>query len=199
METDERMEFDREIHSIATRMLDLVNKSLSSSRARLVSVVSNVDAVIPFRHILHTQASVAREKGVLFDGVVHQEPLIVQADDQDLVTIFENLIGNAVKFTPKNGHVQAAIRATGNPTEPPRMLFSVSDSGPGLTLADQVKLFQPFSRLSARPTGTEVSTGLGLHLVKRTVEQLQGRVWCESEPGHGATFFVELPLAQEGG
>jgi signal transduction histidine kinase len=76
----------------------------------------------------------------------------------------------------------------------------VQDEGPGLSDEDKKKLFGKFARLSARPTGGEHSTGLGLSIVKRLVEAMHGRVWCESELGKGATFIVELPavIAQQG-
>jgi signal transduction histidine kinase len=65
---------------------------------------------------------------------------------------------------------------------------------PGLSAEDQKKLFGKFARLSARPTGGENSTGLGLSIVKKMVEAMNGKVWCESEPGKGATFIVALPI-----
>jgi signal transduction histidine kinase len=71
----------------------------------------------------------------------------------------------------------------------------VQDEGAGLSEEDKAKLFGKFARLSARPTGGEHSTGLGLSIVKKLVEAMNGRVWCESELGKGATFTVELPLA----
>lgn len=70
----------------------------------------------------------------------------------------------------------------------------VRDEGPGLSDDDKARLFGKFVRLSARPTGGEHSTGLGLSIVKKMVEAMQGRVWCESELGKGSTFIVELPL-----
>jgi signal transduction histidine kinase len=69
----------------------------------------------------------------------------------------------------------------------------VQDEGPGLSDEDKKKLFGKFARLSAQPTGGEHSTGLGLSIVKKLVEAMHGRVWCESELGKGATFIVELP------
>jgi len=69
----------------------------------------------------------------------------------------------------------------------------VQDEGPGLSPQDQQRLFGKFARLSAKPTGGEHSTGLGLSIVKKTVEAMNGKVWCESELGRGATFSVELP------
>ena len=71
--------------------------------------------------------------------------------------------------------------------------LEVQDEGQGISEADMTKLFGKFARLSARPTGGEHSTGLGLSIVKKMVEAMQGRVWCESELGKGATFVVELP------
>ena len=66
-------------------------------------------------------------------------------------------------------------------------------TGPGLSPEDQKKLFGKFARLSAKPTGGEHSTGLGLSIVKKMVEVMNGKVWCESELGRGATFIVEFP------
>ena len=71
----------------------------------------------------------------------------------------------------------------------------VQDQGPGLSADDQKKLFGKFARLSAKPTGGEHSTGLGLSIVKKMVEAMNGKVWCESKLGQGATFIVELPTS----
>jgi len=68
----------------------------------------------------------------------------------------------------------------------------IKDEGPGLTKDDMKKLFGKFQRLSARPTGGEHSTGIGLSIVKKYVEAMNGKVWCESEPGKGANFIVEF-------
>ena len=75
------------------------------------------------------------------------------------------------------------------------MRFEVQDYGPGLSREDKTRLFGKFARLSARPTAGENSTGLGLSIVKKLTEAMNGRVWCESELGKGATFIVELPSA----
>ncbi len=71
--------------------------------------------------------------------------------------------------------------------------MEVQDEGAGISPDDMKKLFGKFARLAARPTGGEHSTGLGLSIVKKIVEAMNGRVWCESELGKGATFIVELP------
>ncbi|MCK4983350.1 MAG: ATP-binding protein, partial [Victivallaceae bacterium] len=69
----------------------------------------------------------------------------------------------------------------------------VKDSGPGLNDKDKEKLFKRFAKMSAKPTGGEHSTGLGLSIVKKLVDKMHGKVWCESEEGNGAEFKVELP------
>jgi signal transduction histidine kinase len=80
--------------------------------------------------------------------------------------------------------------------QPPSLArIEVQDEGPGLSAEDQKKLFGKFARLSAKPTGGEHSTGLGLSIVKKMVEAMNGKVWRESELGRGATFIVEFPTA----
>jgi signal transduction histidine kinase len=75
------------------------------------------------------------------------------------------------------------------------LCLEVADEGPGISEEDKKRLFAKFARLSARPTGGEHSTGLGLSIVKKLVEAMNGRVWCESELGNGATFILVLPAS----
>ena len=67
------------------------------------------------------------------------------------------------------------------------------NGGPGFTEEDQKKLFGKFSKLSAKPTGDESSSGLGLYIVKKLVTNMNGEIWCESEPGSGANFILQFP------
>jgi PAS domain S-box-containing protein len=106
--------------------------------------------------------------------------------------ILENLISNAVKFSPFDSEVHIRLSAVGE-----FVRISVCDQGPGLSDDDKQKLFQKFAKLSAKPTGGESSTGVGLSIVKSYVDAMNGRIWCESELGNGATFIVELPAANE--
>jgi signal transduction histidine kinase len=117
----------------------------------------------------------------------------VLADQNLALHVAENLISNAIKFSPFSSTVEIflADRCVGMVT------FGVRDQGPGLTESDQAKLFGAFQRLSAKPTGGESSTGLGLSITKRMIEAMGGCIWCESEPGKGATFFVALPAASQ--
>lgn len=113
----------------------------------------------------------------------------VIADEQAMEQVLDNLLSNAVKYSPHGKHV--FVRVLGSES---KLRLEVQDEGPGISESDHVKLFEKFSRLSARPTGGEHSTGLGLSIVKKIVEAMKGHIWCESELGQGATFIVEVPL-----
>ena len=117
---------------------------------------------------------------------------VVHADRTYLALVMENLLSNAVKFS-KNGQPISVEVSDKNE----KIRIKVIDQGPGVAVEEQDKLFKTFSRLSARPTGGESSTGLGLALVKRYVKLVGGEVWYEDNSGVGATFVVELPIAQQ--
>lgn len=112
------------------------------------------------------------------------------ADFNLLVQVLENLVSNAVKYSPPGKSINVRLKRGAE-----GLCCEVQDEGPGLSAEDQKRLFSKFARLSARPTAGEPSVGLGLSIVKRVVEEMHGRVWCESELGKGSTFAVCLPLA----
>jgi signal transduction histidine kinase/ligand-binding sensor domain-containing protein len=113
------------------------------------------------------------------------------ADLNYLIQIFENLLSNAIKFSPPERKVRARLEEQNE-----EIRVSFTDEGPGLSADDIKKLFKPFQRLSTQPTAGEKSTGLGLSIVKKYVDIMGGRVWCESEPGKGANFIVTFLKAK---
>jgi signal transduction histidine kinase len=120
------------------------------------------------------------------------EPLPpVQADADRLRQIFENLVGNALKFTPAEGTITVI------PGQAASWIFvEVRDTGPGLSPADFAKIFAPYQQLSARPTdAAEESTGLGLFIARELLALQGGRLEVQSQPGSGAVFRVLLPAA----
>jgi signal transduction histidine kinase len=114
----------------------------------------------------------------------------IVAHEGTLRQILDNLVSNAIKYSQHGQFVTIRLHNIEQ-----RIRCAIQDEGPGLSAADQQKLFNKFTRLKPRPTGGESSTGLGLYIVKKLVETMQGKVWCESELNEGATFIVELPLA----
>jgi signal transduction histidine kinase len=109
-------------------------------------------------------------------------------DAAKLEQVLNNLIGNAVKFSPPGGRVDIGLETQGE-----TFLLSVRDRGPGLTPEQKQNLFRPFQRGATGSAG-EKSIGLGLSIVKRIVEGHSGKIWVESEAGKGAAFFVQLPF-----
>lgn len=129
---------------------------------------------------------------------------VVRGDKMLLQQVMDNLISNAVKFSPfgktiwvtigcKPGRDNSRNLGAG---EGSIVIFEVRDEGPGLTCDDKSKLFGKFQRLSAKPTGGETSTGLGLSIIKDLVELHNGEIHVESEPGKGSTFSVHLPAVK---
>ena len=116
----------------------------------------------------------------------------VYADADATKQILDNLVSNALKFSTPGKKVTLSLHQVNS-----AIRFSVKDEGPGLTEKDKSKLFGRFTRLSARPTGNETSTGLGLSIAKKLVELMAGSISCESEPGKGSTFFFELPISEK--
>jgi signal transduction histidine kinase len=100
----------------------------------------------------------------------------------------DNLISNALKFSPPDKRIFISVRPAGNRAE-----CVVRDEGPGFTAEDKEKMFRRYGRLSARPTGGEPSTGLGLSIVRKLVQAMDGELLCESNPGQGAAFTIRLP------
>jgi signal transduction histidine kinase len=135
----------------------------------------------------------AAQKGIILN-LQSGKDCTAHADKQALRQILDNLVSNAVKYSPQ--WKQVWIRCRGHSkNEKQYVRVEIQDEGPGLTAEDHKSLFGKFARLSATPTGGENSTGLGLSIVKKLVELQDGRVWCESEAGKGALFILELPSA----
>ena len=127
-----------------------------------------------------------KEIGLRFDPAGE---FAIRADAAAATQILDNLISNAVKYSPQRTTV--SIRAY---VERGHACVAVKDEGPGISEEDRKKMFGKFARLSAQPTGGESSNGLGLSIVKRLAEAMSGTVECQSVLGEGATFIVRLPV-----
>jgi len=117
--------------------------------------------------------------------------VLVQADGAALNQVLDNLLSNAIKFSPPGKQIHLTVCSPGARY----VECQVQDEGPGFTENDKVRMFRRYGRLSARPTGGEPSTGLGLSIVKKLVLAMHGELACESTPGNGATFAFRLPRA----
>lgn len=187
------------IHESATQMVDTLNELMNSEiiesgHMQLDRVDLDLgDLVQKVVSINHAQAHGKRIR-------IHVETesgVIAYADALRMHEAVDNLVSNAIKYSPPDREVW--VRLKGSPEADGKLLkavFSVTDQGPGLTEEDKQKLFGRFQKLSARPTGGESSTGLGLSIVKNLIELHDGTVWVESEAGKGATFAFQIPLTR---
>jgi signal transduction histidine kinase len=176
----------------AEYMLNIISNLLDVNKIEAGKMEMNIEPVNASIIELITDAYTFRasEKGIHLHFTPLKSKIHFLADRNSIQQIMENLISNAIKFSEKETTV--VVRTVQHNTT---VQIEVQDAGPGLSPDDKAKLFGKFARLSARPTGGEHSTGLGLSIVKKMVEAMNGKVWCESELGKGATFIVELPKA----
>ncbi|NJL14539.1 MAG: HAMP domain-containing histidine kinase [Microscillaceae bacterium] len=138
--------------------------------------------------LLLSYEEVAHKKGIVLHKEMNLSDETIKSDSAFLSRILDNLISNAIKFSPLNKNVYLKIKDS-----PQEIIFSIQDEGVGIDEAERDKLFQKFQKLSTRPTAGESSTGLGLSIVKNLVDELKGKVLVESEVGVGTTFHVILP------
>ncbi len=179
------------IASAAMRMRDLVTNLLDANAIEQGKFTSNVERcnmrALVEQSVEHNQQSALRKNIAIRVGT--SDGLWAKADRAATLQILDNLISNAVKYSPPNTTVHVHTLP-----EAESILVSVRDEGPGISETDQKKMFQKFTRLTARPTGGESSTGLGLSIVKRLAEAMSGTVQCQSVLGFGSTFLLRLPV-----
>lgn len=127
---------------------------------------------------------------VKFVCEANKEHIFVEIDEDKFMQVINNLISNALKFTPDGGTIKLHIQENKKD-----VLITVADNGIGIPQQHQATLFEKFS--NARRTGIrgEHSTGLGMHIIKTIVDWHQGKLWFESEENKGTTFFIQLPKA----
>jgi signal transduction histidine kinase len=176
----------------AQRLLRLVGDLLFAARAdagKLFISLGDEDLADIVAHAAESAAPDAREREIELE-VEADGPLPVTADRTRLVQLLDNLISNALKFTPAGGSVHVRALAAGASA-----MLEVEDSGIGIPEAEQSRLFGRFFRASTATDREIQGTGLGLSVAKTIVELHGGTISCTSEEGRGTTFRVELPLA----
>jgi signal transduction histidine kinase/ligand-binding sensor domain-containing protein len=191
---EDQQGFLKHITESSEQMFELIKNLLDVNaieRGGIALDIMEIDICTALNHVVQRYESRAATKAIHFDYQPCKS-LMAQADEQYLVQILDNLVSNAVKYSPPSNTIFVRSRLYNGCAR-----IEIQDQGPGLSAEDMHKLFGKFARLSARPTGGEHSTGLGLSIVKKLVEAMNGRVWCESELGNGATFIVELPTPVE--
>lgn len=133
--------------------------------------------------------NMAEKKGITLTSNLMLAHETIICHKYTLQRIIENLVSNAIKYTPLRGHVELKAKL-----EDGRFEFSVKDNGPGISQDEQKLLFKKFGRGSAIPSGHETSTGLGLYIVDIMTKKLEGQISLVSSKGQGAEFKVQIPV-----
>ncbi|MEO9964178.1 MAG: ATP-binding protein [Reichenbachiella sp.] len=181
------------IKSESDRILSMISKILNVEALNVESKATKAEKVNITKVLDDTLVSfstTAKTKQIKIDKKYDEVGLYILGDRVHLYQVLENLVSNALKFSKPETAITIGLQMVKNTVQ-----VSIQDQGPGLTDEDREKIFKKFQTLSAKPTGNEVSTGLGLSIVKKYVEQMNGKIWYESELGIGTNFTVEFSLA----
>ncbi len=173
----------------ATRMQQLINDLLAYSRVGNRELdFSSLDTEKVLKTVLLNLGVAVKESGA---QITHDALPTLQADKNQLAQLFQNLIGNAIKFHGEDApqvHISAHQQDS-------QWLFSIRDNGIGVASEYTEQIFEIFKRLHTRKHYS--GTGLGLAICKKIVERHSGRIWLDSEPGKGSTFYFSLPIKDD--
>jgi signal transduction histidine kinase len=192
----DRLEVIENIITSAESVLEIVGKLLDINRIEGGIVSVNWDRIEPARLLRSVSShfeSAAARKNQRIDCLAPDEGNLVDGDWTLLNQSIGNLLSNALKYSPPGSSIR--LNAVLLPEEG-IIRYAVEDQGPGISEEDQQRLFRKFARLSAKPTGGESSTGLGLFIVAKLVALMGGRIGCDSTPGKGTTFRIDLPVSK---
>jgi signal transduction histidine kinase len=146
--------------------------------------------VTPFiSEMIQSFESTAKEKNISIVPAISTNGLSIEIDKIIMGRILQNIISNAIKFSPFEKKIFITASMTSN-----RLIVSVKDEGPGIAKEEQLLLFKRFQKLSARPTNKESSSGLGLYIVKTLADKIGAEIQVISDKGHGAEFKLLIPL-----
>ena len=175
-------------------LLGLINNVLDLSKieaGQLTLSLSEYSMGEVVQTVFTSVEALAGEKKLELKVMVPSDLTTGKGDEQRIAQVLLNLLGNAIKFT-EEGEVTVEVTAS-NET----FLVSVSDTGPGLSEADQNKIFEDFQQADGSTTRGKDGTGLGLSIAKKIIEMHGGRIWVESTLGKGSTFWFKLPVKVE--
>jgi two-component system, sensor histidine kinase and response regulator len=189
--TPEQREIVQTIHGASQSMLQLVNElldvaTIEAGHLKLEKSPTSIVEIV--ERSVHLSNIEAAKKNTRIEMVKMDTDPMVDVDRNKMRQVVDNLINNAVKYSPRGSIITVLIHSNGVVAG-----FAVRDSGPGIPESERHKLFKDYGRLSTEPTGGEKSTGLGLAICRKIVEAHGGTIGVENLPGHGCEFVVRLP------
>jgi signal transduction histidine kinase len=190
MPKSEINEFTANIISQTDRMFNIIKKLLDHNaidQGELKTNLSVFDVNIVCSELAENFREEAERKSISIILKEYPQELIVNSDKVILYEILQNLLSNAIKFSPQNRSIFMTTYSDGD-----EIKVEVKDEGPGFSESDKMKIFNKFARLSAKPTGNEHSTGLGLSIVKKLCELINAKLKLDSDETSGAKFTISL-------
>jgi two-component system sensor histidine kinase/response regulator len=188
---------DQRLMTLSGNLLHTSAQSLSFVKEYLANAASD-QGFVPKLDVVNLVDAASRVIGRYQEAAQRKELQIqtdfadgapaVTADSSALDQVLDNLLSNALKFSPPGKNIFVSVRPANGLVE-----CVVRDEGPGFSEADKARMFRRYGRLSARPTAGEPSTGLGLSIVRKLVQNMNGEINCDSKEGQGAAFTFRLP------
>ncbi|KFD38626.1 hypothetical protein AT05_09040 [Schleiferia thermophila str. Yellowstone] len=204
--TIEEMSIDTSTKEEFIQYLEMIKKSTDQTTAIIQDILTSVKLESDKQKLEFSDVEISglvEEHYQLMNNYARQKNIqmtyhtdgkyLVTIDARKMGEVFQNLMSNAIKYSPENSNVKVVISSAVKKGRE-YAVISISDQGPGFTEDDKQKMFGLFQRLSAKPTKGESSTGIGLYIVKNYTELNNGFVELESELGKGSTFKVYLPV-----
>ena len=188
------MHFINRIHAQSIRLSQLVGDLMTLSRleaddeSQRFSII-NVNTLL--RGSLKSAEAAIEEKKHTLQSEITEETVEVYGDRQNLSQLIDNLLDNAIKYTPEGGRISVTLQ-----TKNGELILSVSDTGIGISEQYQQRIFERFYRVDKARSKSLGGTGLGLSIVKNIAEKHDGSISIQSQPGRGSTFTYRMPLKQ---
>jgi signal transduction histidine kinase len=190
------MQLSKVIQNISEGTLSLVNSMLQPTSLGVGAMYvefQKMNILDCLKEVLHLLEPLAKAKKQHLSFETHADSIFAEADYLKMRDVFSNIIGNAIKFSSIGGRILVRIQENAESVD-----IFVEDDGPGFSLRDKARAFQFSQTLSAKPTGGEVSTGLGLFSAKTTMDLHAGKIEIQDrKAGRGTCFFLQLPLQQK--
>ncbi len=184
------------IYNSGQHLLTLINDILDLAKieaGKMELAFDEVNMSDVTNSVLATMSGLIKDKPIHLKRNIEPNLPTARADAIRVRQVMINLLSNASKFTDE-GDIVVDVGTHPGPTGRMELRVSVTDTGPGISPQDQAKLFQAFSQVDDSPTRKTGGTGLGLSICQHLISMHGGRIWVESEVGHGSTFFFTLPL-----
>jgi signal transduction histidine kinase len=179
----------------SARLADIVNDLLLASQldaGKLVVRIERCDAGRLVDSVVEAARTHLPDNVTIEVETAPEDVPTVAADEGQLRQVLDNLLDNAIRYSPEGGDVRVKLERAGN-----YVRFAISDQGLGIPPSEQSRIFEKFFRLDPHMSRGIGGTGLGLYICRELVRRMEGKIWVESQVGEGSTFVVELPAAAE--